>query len=86
MLCDNIWKCLRLPGDVIECGSSRCGTSIVLAREAAPKLVYACDSFSGFHPDELRHEQTLGSRVPKRAFTSTSVEYACLCLKARASG
>lgn len=36
-----------VPGDIAECGAYRCGTTIVLAKHAAPKRVYAFDVFGG---------------------------------------
>ena len=71
---------LPVEGNIIECGSSRCGTSIIMANRLLSrgirKTVYACDSFEGFDRDELRREQA--SRLTtahERAFTSTSYRY-----------
>ena len=70
----------RLPGDIIECGSSRCGTSIIMAdymrANALRKMIYACDSFEGFDSVELEKERALGlTTAPQDAFTSTSHPY-----------
>ncbi|MEJ7749635.1 MAG: TylF/MycF/NovP-related O-methyltransferase, partial [Candidatus Limnocylindrales bacterium] len=41
-----------LPGDVVECGSWRGGSAMImaeaLARRGDRRLVYACDSYEGF--------------------------------------
>jgi O-methyltransferase len=71
---------LDLEGSVIECGSSRCGTSIILANflrsRGAERRIYACDSFAGFDPAELRQEREAGlTRAQPTDFTSTSCEY-----------
>lgn len=54
----------RLPGDVVECGSHYCGTTMIMAdhfrSQARRKIVYACDSFGGFAPDEFERERQLG--------------------------
>ena len=70
-----ITKCVALSGDVVECGSSRCGSSIKMAQWAPHKTIFALDSFEGFNPRDVEHDQRLGSRVPLGAFTSTSYEY-----------
>ncbi len=83
---DDLIECLeeaaRLPGDLIELGSSRCGTAIILARwlraRQIPKIVYACDSFQGFNRNELRKERELRlSNQKDDAHASTSYEYVC---------
>jgi hypothetical protein len=71
---------LNVEGSVIECGSSRCGTSIIMAdysrSRGIRKTVYACDSFEGFDPVELAEERKAGlADAPDWAFTSTSYEY-----------
>ena len=71
---------IHAEGDIIECGSSRCGSAIIMAnylRERnVPKLIYACDSFRGFLPAELEREKKAGlTTTPPGAFTSTSLEY-----------
>ena len=70
----------QLPGDIIECGSSRCGTSVLIARHLSslriPKKLYALDSFQGFAVEELERERSLGLvDSPDDAFTSTNFEY-----------
>ena len=83
---EDLVECLeeagRLPGDLIELGSSRCGTAIVLARwlraRHIPKIVYACDSFQGFDRNELRIERELKlSNQKDDAHASTSYSYVC---------
>jgi hypothetical protein len=69
-----------LDGNIIECGSSRCGASVIMAnwlrRRGLRKTIYACDSFPGFDLTELRRERQAGmTTVSERAFTSTSLEY-----------
>ena len=57
----------HVEGDIIECGSSRCGASIIMARylktQRINKKILACDSFEGFDRAELEREQTLGFHV-----------------------
>lgn len=69
-------------GEIIECGSSRCGSSIIMANhvlsEGIDKKVFACDTFEGFQPEELAREKKAGlasKTVAEDAFTSTSFEY-----------
>jgi len=69
-----------LPGNIIECGCARCGTSVILAQylysKNIRKKVYALDSFSGFDPNELEKEKQLGlTKVPSDAFTYGSYDY-----------
>ena len=69
-----------LPGNIIECGCARCGTSVILAQylysKNVKKKVYALDSFSGFNPKELEKEKQLGlTEVPSDAFIHTSYDY-----------
>ncbi len=73
-------KTAALSGDIIECGSSRCGASIHMARRLGElgvrKTIYACDSFEGFDREELRRDTLKGwTNVSERAFTSTSYDY-----------
>lgn len=69
-----------LPGDIVECGSWRGGSAMImaeaLARRGDHRLVYACDSYEGFDLDELRQEREAG-RTDERddAFASTSLKY-----------
>ena len=67
-------------GDVIECGSSRCGTSILIAKHlevmGIQKKIFALDSFEGFSPEELNRERSAGlTSAPDDAFTSTNFGY-----------
>ncbi len=71
---------LDLEGDIIECGSSRCGTSIImgyyLRSRQVNKKILACDSYEGFDREELQREQKAGlTTVGHDAFTSTSYAY-----------
>jgi O-methyltransferase len=71
---------LGLKGNIIECGSSRCGTSITIAyhlrAKGCAKSVYAYDSFEGFDQNELRRERASGfATAPDKSFTSTSYRY-----------
>lgn len=70
----------NVPGEVIECGCSRCGTTVLLAehlrRRGVHKKVFAYDSFEGFDRDEIRRERAAGKSIaPENAFTSTSFKY-----------
>ena len=72
---------MALKGNIIECGSSRCGTAIIMAnhlrRKRVRKLIYACDSFEGFDPVEVGTEIREGHFRPeaRNAFKSTSFDY-----------
>jgi hypothetical protein len=79
-------ECLReaakIPGDLVECGSSRCGTSILMAQWLrqwkVEKTIYACDSFEGYDRDELERERAAGlSNEKEDTYTSTNFEYVC---------
>jgi hypothetical protein len=64
-----------VPGDVIECGCNRCGTSVIMANylrsRKVGKTIYACDTFDGFSLDELERETQLGrANVSQSAFAS----------------
>ena len=52
---------LMLDGNLIECGSSRCGASIIMANflqsRGSRKSIFACDSFTGFDLAELNRER-----------------------------
>ncbi len=70
----------HLEGNIIECGISRGGTSIIMANflrsKGMRKLIYACDSFEGFDRRELDEERKAGlALVADSAFTYTSYEY-----------
>ena len=67
-------------GDVIECGSSRGGSAVIMARALRAagrrKTVFACDSFAGFDRSELAAERDAGlTEAADDAFTSTSLAY-----------
>ena len=71
---------LELEGNIIECGSSRCGASVIIAKylqsNRTKKLIYACDSFEGFDQNELHKEKDAGlTNTPDNSFTSTSIIY-----------
>jgi O-methyltransferase len=79
-LLSQLESALGLEGDIVECGSSRCGASVIMARRLqarrSAKRIYACDSFEGFDLAELRREKTSGlTDTPDDAFTSTSYRY-----------
>jgi O-methyltransferase len=70
----------RRPGNVIECGVYRAGTTVLLARELKQmglgKCIYALDSFAGFEPeidDEI--DRGLVPAAGRTAFTTNSLEY-----------
>jgi O-methyltransferase len=47
-----------------------------LRQKGCVKRIYACDSFEGFDPTELRREKDCGlTDTPDNAFTSTSYRY-----------
>lgn len=71
-----------LPGAIVECGTSRGGSAILMARHlhalgGATKRVFAVDSFRGFDLAELETERSEGLvlGISDDAFTSTSSEY-----------
>ncbi len=71
---------LDVEGEIIECGSSRCGTSIIMAKyllaQQSIKKVLACDSYEGFDLSELEREQKAGlTTASSDSFTSTSYAY-----------
>jgi predicted O-methyltransferase YrrM len=71
---------LNIEGDIIECGSSRGGTAVIMAehlrRKHRQKVVYAYDSFEGFDRAELHKERLSGhTNSPDSSFTSTSLAY-----------
>ena len=79
-ICRLLEETSHCPGDVIECGASRCGTSIIMAshirRLHSSKIVYALDSFRGFPPDEVADERASGlSNISAFDHTSTSLDY-----------
>ena len=54
----------NLKGEIIECGSNRCGTTAILGMHLKEKninkKIYALDSFTGFDLDELQNEIDAG--------------------------
>ena len=73
-------RVLDVDGQIIECGSSRCGASVIMANYLRGQQVYkkilACDSYEGFDRSELLVEQEAGlTSANSSAFTSTSYEY-----------
>ena len=70
-----------LAGDIIECGSARCGTSILIAEflysNRIQKKIYSLDLFgSGLDSSELNEERKEGlTRVSDKVFTYNSYEY-----------
>jgi hypothetical protein len=79
-LISQLGQAINLPGDIVECGSSRCGASVIMAnycrRRGVKKKIYACDSFQGFDKQELMKERAAGlTSTPMTAFTSTSYDY-----------
>ena len=71
---------LNVEGEIIECGSSRCGASILMAKylraQQVNKKILACDSYEGFDQEELsREQQTRLTTATSSAFTSTSYQY-----------
>ncbi len=64
-----------VPGDVVECGCARCGSSVIMANylrsRGVRKTIYACDTFDGFSSEELEREKQLGrADVSQSAFAS----------------
>lgn len=79
-LLSQLKEVMHLGGDIVECGSSRCGTSAIMARflrsHRVRKTIYALDTYEGFNLTELAAERQLGlTTSPDHAFTSTSFEY-----------
>lgn len=71
---------LQIEGDIVECGSARCGTSILIAEHlrsrGVDKKVYAYDSFKGFDLVELAAERHAGlTEEGDDSFTRTSYAY-----------
>jgi hypothetical protein len=71
---------LDMEGEIIECGSSRCGASVIMANyfrsQQVNKKILACDSFEGFDRVELMREQKAGlTTATSNSFTSTSFQY-----------
>jgi hypothetical protein len=71
---------IHLDGNLIECGASRCGTTVVMAQflraKGSDKHIFVLDSFEGFPPEEVEHERAEGLNTSgPQAFTSTSLDY-----------
>jgi predicted O-methyltransferase YrrM len=70
-----------IPGNVIECGVYRGGTTVLMAlylkKNRIAKKIYALDSFSGFDRNAIEEEVQKGQVVAQglTAFTSNSVDY-----------
>jgi len=69
-----------LPGNIIECGSNRCGTTSILALHLKSKnimkKIYALDSFSGFIPSEIQKERELGlTDFPENSYHYNTYDY-----------
>jgi O-methyltransferase len=71
----------RTPGNVIECGVYRGGTTVLMAlylkENRIAKKIYALDSFAGFNEGHIEEEIDSGqvSARGRSAFTFNSVEY-----------
>jgi glycosyltransferase involved in cell wall biosynthesis len=79
-LLDQMSTVLDVKGNIVECGCSRCGASIIMAKylqaQQVEKQILACDSYEGFDRLELENERKDGlTTVPSNAFTSTSYGY-----------
>jgi len=77
---------VKVPGDLVECGVSRCGSAVITAlwlrKHGVKRRLYACDSFEGFPPAEIEKETQRGLITgANNAFTSTSYEYVLRKLK-----
>lgn len=71
---------LDVAGDIAECGSAACGTSVIMAehlrRRGIRKTIYAYDSFEGFDRSELARERGEGlTEEGDEAFTSSPLAY-----------
>lgn len=60
-LLEKIEEIRDVEGDIIECGSARCGTTVImgkyLQKNKISKTIYTCDSFEGFDKEELKSER-----------------------------
>ena len=69
-------KVIEIDGNIIECGSARCGTSVIMAnflrKKGIKKKIYACDSFQGFDKTEHQSDITTSSLD---FFTKISFDY-----------
>jgi len=80
ILIQEINKSKNLSGDIIECGSNRCGTTSILAlylkKNNINKKIYALDSFSGFIQEEIRKERDLElTEFPENSYHYNSFNY-----------
>jgi O-methyltransferase len=76
-----------VPGDIVECGVYRGGTTALMARHlqkrGVRKIIHALDSFSGFKSDSVEAEIEHGLEADAReAFRGTSPDYLRHKLKA----
>ena len=79
-LLNEIKEVKNIEGNIIECGSARCGTTAImgnfLIKNKINKQIYACDSFEGFFNEEIKNEKKRGlTLVKESAFTYTSYDY-----------
>jgi len=70
----------NVKGDIIECGSNRCGTTVILAKflkeNNIDKRIFALDSFSGFIPEEISKEiEEKKTDFPKNSYHYNTYEY-----------
>lgn len=70
---------LNIPGDIIECGSFLCGTTVCMALHLqdrhSDKRIFACDTFEGFDCGELKREQDRGDARPHRDYSDNDLTY-----------
>lgn len=69
-----------IDGNIVECGSARCGTTVIMANhlllQKSDKKIYACDTFAGFDMIEFEEEKKIGlTTATNSAFTNSSYEY-----------
>lgn len=78
-LIERLETSLAIPGDVIECGCFLCGTTVRIARllqdRQTDKRIYACDTFAGFDPTEIRREQATGDAICGYSFVENDLRY-----------
>jgi O-methyltransferase len=79
-------EAVKVSGDLIECGASRCGSAVITARwlskHGLNRRIFACDSFEGFRPAEFENQRQRGlAKVENNAFTSTNYPYVLRKLK-----
>ena len=72
---------LNIEGNIIECGSDRCGTSVIMAnylkKRGIDKRIYALDLFGGgFEVEELQEERSQGlTEATDQMFRYNSHDY-----------